>query len=80
MGTLATVITVIDALSKYVPQIIQTGTDMMPFAESLYQQLSGKVLTDAERAELRTRVDAAYERAVEPLPPPRPGDPDYKNP
>lgn len=77
MGALETVLTVIDLAEKYLPTAIKTGQNLMPFAEDLYKQISGQELSDDERAQLRARVDAAYARAEEPLPPPQPGDPDY---
>lgn len=77
MGTLTTVLTVIEALMKFTPVIVQAGADIKPFAVALYQQLSGQTITAAQRAELEAGVDALFARLEVPLPPAQPGDPDY---
>lgn len=77
MGALETVLLVVNLAEKYLPAAIKAGTNLLPFAEDLFAQISGRALTDDERTQLRARVDAAYERAVKPLSPPQPGDPDY---
>lgn len=77
MNTIEIVNLAVELAAKYLPQAIETGEKLFVFAENFYKQLSGKELTDEERAELRRQVDAAYERAIEPLSPAQPGDPDY---
>lgn len=77
MGILTTVLTVLDVLTKVTPVIIKVGTDLKPFAESLFKQLKGGELTAAERTELERAVDAQYAKFMQPLPPAQPGDPDY---
>lgn len=74
---LATVLAVLELTAKFLPVVIQTGTDLKPFAEGLFKQFKGGELTDDERTELRAAVDAQYAKAMEPLPPPQPGDPDF---
>lgn len=77
MATLTLVLTVLELLAKAVPVIIKTGTDLKPFAVSLYKQFKGSDLTEAERTELEAAVDAQYANFMRPLPPAQPGDPDY---
>jgi len=77
MATLALVLTVLELLAKALPTAIKVGTDLKPFAVSLYKQFKGSDLTEAERAELEAAVDAQFASFMRPLPPAQPGDPDY---
>lgn len=77
MGTLTTVLSVIELLMKATPVIIKVGADIKPFAASLYKQFKGESLTAAERAELEAAVDAQYAEFMRPQSPAQPGDPDF---
>lgn len=75
---LKTVLIVLDLLAKATPVLVKVGTDLKPFAESLYKQLKGGELSEAERTELQAAVDAQFERFMRQQSPAQPGDPDYK--
>ncbi len=80
MPILTTVLDVIDLLMKASPVIIKVGSDLRPFAESLYKQFKGQELTDDERSALQAAVDAKYANFMRPQSPAQPGDPDYVKP
>lgn len=70
MDVLQTVLTTIDLLSKWAPVIEKGISDLMPFAESLYNKLSGgKAMTDAERQVLRDKLEALHNEFQSPMPP-----------
>ena len=77
MDILSTVLAVIDTLIKFEPVIVQTGTDLKPFAVALYQKLTGQDITDEQRTSLEAGVDALYAQFETPLPAAQSGDPDY---
>jgi len=77
MGALATVLTVIETLTKLAPTFVSTWNDLKPFANQLYTQFKGGQPTDEELMELERQIDALADRLQQPLPPAQPGDPDY---
>ncbi len=75
---LTVVLTSVSTLVKIMPQLIQAGTDLKPFAEALYAELTGSAITDDQRAAINAGIDALFARLETPLPAAQPGDPDYK--
>lgn len=71
------VLSAVDTLAKLYPQLKQTGTDLMPFAEALYEKLTGQTVTDDQRTVMLAGIQALFDRLEQPLPPAQPGDPDY---
>jgi hypothetical protein len=80
MGALASVLTVIETLTKLAPTFVSTWNDLKPFAAQLYTQFKGEQPTDAELVDLEAQIDALATRLQIPLPPAQPGDPDFKKP
>lgn len=79
MAGVSAVLAILDIATKFFPVILQTGENLKPFAESIFKQLKGDELTMSERIELHEAVERQYAKAMEPLPPAQPGDPDYKD-
>ena len=80
MGALATVLTVIETLSKLEPVFVSTWNNLKPFAVSLFTQFKGEEPTADELTELERQIDALAATLQEPLPAAQPGDPDYQPP
>lgn len=78
MNALATVLTVIETLTKLAPQLVATWNDLKPFATALYTQFKGAEPTEAELAELEAKIDELAARLQVPLPEAQVGDPDYQ--
>ena len=74
------VLTAIDTLTKIYPQLKQTGTDLMPFGEALYNKLTGQAISDDQRTAMQAGIQALFDRLEAPLPAAQPGDPDYAPP
>lgn len=70
MGTLATVLSVLDLLAKFGPVIAQGVTDLEPFAMSLFNKFSGgKEPTEAEREAIRAKLKSLHDEFQQPMPP-----------
>lgn len=80
MDILATVLTVVETLTKLAPTFVSTWTDLKPFATTLYTQFKGSAPTADELTALEAQIDALAARLQIPLPPAQPGDPDYTKP
>lgn len=80
MDILATVLTVVETLTKLAPTFVSTWTDLKPFAVDLYTQFKGSKPTEDELTVLEAQIDALAARLQAPLPPAQPGDPDYTKP
>lgn len=76
----AGILSLVETLTKFVPVVVQAGTDLKPYAVALYNQINGKEATPDQRAALEAGVDAMFARLMEPLPPAQEGDPDYVKP
>lgn len=74
------VLTAVSTLVKVAPQVMQTVTDLKPYAQALYQELTGQAPTSDQNAALAAGIDALFARLETPLPAAQPGDPDYVAP
>lgn len=76
-SALAIALMVVTKLIEYAPRVVQTLNDLRPFATAVFTEIKGSGPTEQEQADLDAQIDVLYERAIKPLPPPQPGDPDY---
>lgn len=74
------VLSAVETLVKVEPQIMQTITDLKPYAHALYLEWTGQQPTDDQRATMSAGIDALFARLEAPLPAAQPGDPDYVAP
>lgn len=74
------VLTAVSTLVKVAPQVVQTVTDLKPYAQALYQELTGQQPTTDQVATMNAGIDALFARLETPLPAPQIGDPDYVAP
>lgn len=72
------VISLLQIVVANLPGAITTTTQLVDLGTKFYASVNGEQPTPAEIAELRAAVDADVAKALEPLPPAQPGDPDYK--
>lgn len=76
-SALAIALMVVEKLIQYAPRVVQTINDLRPFATAVFTEIKGSGPTEQEQSDLNAQIDALYQRAIQPLPPPEPGDPDY---
>ncbi len=77
---IALVAQAVDLAAKTAPIVIRTAEDAKPLVMDLWQRLTGQpasAITEAEIDKLLTELD---NRLNNPLPPAKPGDPDYTPP
>lgn len=71
------VISLLQIVVANLPGAITTTTQIVDLGTKFYASVNGEQPTPAEIAELRAAVDSDVAKALEPLPAPQPGDPDY---
>ena len=62
------------------PGAITTIGQLVSLGEKFAASIKGEALSDADRASLRTQIEADVAAALIPLDPAQPGDPDYVKP
>lgn len=78
---IAGIISILKIVADNLPGAISTAEQLVDLGTKLYNSLNnGTDPTPEEIAALRAAIDADVMTALEPLPPPEPGDPDYVNP
>jgi len=75
---IAGVIALLQIVVAELPGAINTTVQLVDLGKKFYETANGREPTAEEVALLRASVDADVAKALEPLPPAQPGDPDYK--
>jgi len=78
MGTVATVVAILQTVIQELPGAITTAQALYSLGQKFFQTIAGRAPTADEVKQLEDQIDADVITALEPLPPAQPGDPDYK--
>lgn len=77
---IATIITVLQTVVSALPGAVTTVEQLVALGQKFFTATNGTDPTDADIAALRAGIDSDVAAALQPLPAPQPGDPDYVAP
>jgi hypothetical protein len=77
---MAGIIALIQVVIATLPGAIKTAQEIYDLGARFFATVNGREPTAAEIAGLRAMIDVDVIKALEPLPPAQPGDPDYVPP
>lgn len=77
---IAAILAILSTVVTELPGAIKTVEQLYSLGEKFFETVNGREPTLDETADLHAQIDADVAEALEPLPPPQPGDPDYVKP
>ena len=75
---IAEIISILLLVVRELPGAISTVQQLVDIGKKMFETVNGREPTADEIAELELQIEADVAEALTPLPPPIPGDPDYK--
>jgi len=74
----AGIIAILQVVVANIPGAITTAEQLYDLGKKLFATINGVDPTEDELAALEAAIDSDVIEALSPLPPPQPGDPDFK--
>lgn len=74
----STIIALLNVVVANLPGAIKTAEELYALGVQFFGVINNKPLTEEQRTALYAQIDADVAEALTPLPPARPGDPDFQ--